>query len=99
MDLDNIFLNCHDSDIIRMKSCIIGELATAEGSLKTLENDSITAEITIAPVSKNVIMQAGNCIKQAYSSIHSAGTAIKMGVTQCIETAPTPTESNVAIEG
>ncbi|XP_011703087.1 PREDICTED: uncharacterized protein LOC105459088 [Wasmannia auropunctata] len=97
MECDNIFLNCHDSDIYRMQSCIIGELARAEGALRTLEGDSINAEITIAPVSKNVIMQAGNCIKQAYSITYSAGVMIRMRVTQCIQL-QTTTTTNLAPE-
>jgi len=89
MELDDVFLNCHDSDLYRMKSCIIGELARIEGALRTLESDCVTAEITITPVSKNVITQASNCIKQAYSFAYSTGQAIKMGVTLCIETLTT----------
>ncbi|KYQ52358.1 hypothetical protein ALC60_08521 [Trachymyrmex zeteki] len=87
---DSIFLNCHDSDVYRMRSCIIGELGKAESSLKTLESDSVTAEMTIAPVSKNVITQASNCIKQAYSVTYTEGAAIRLRVTQCIETITTP---------
>lgn len=97
MELDNVFLNCHDSDIYRMQTCIITELARIEISLRNLEADSINAEMIIGPVSKNVIMQASNCIKQAYSVIYSADLAIKMRVLQCIElqtttsaTSPTP---------
>ncbi|KYN06468.1 PREDICTED: uncharacterized protein LOC108783035 [Cyphomyrmex costatus] len=88
---DSIFLNCHDSDIYRMRSCILNELTNAESSLKTLENDSVTAELTIAPVSKNVVTQATNCIKQAYSLTYTEGSAIRMRVTQCIETLSVPT--------
>lgn len=85
MELDNVFLNCHDSDIYRMQTCIIGELARIEISLRNLESDSISAEMTIGPVSKNVIMQASNCIKQAYTVIYSMDLAIRMRVSQCIE--------------
>lgn len=87
MELDNVFLNCHDSNIYRMQTCIVGELVRLEGSLRNLETDSITAEMTIGPVSKNVIMQASNCIKQAYSVIYSADFTIRMRVSQCIEDA------------
>ncbi|KYN35983.1 hypothetical protein ALC56_09774 [Trachymyrmex septentrionalis] len=88
---DSIFLNCHDSDDYRMRSCIISELTKAESSLKTLESDSITAELTITPVSKNVVTQATNCVKNAYSLTYTEGAAIRMRITQCIETITTPT--------
>ncbi|EGI62657.1 PREDICTED: uncharacterized protein LOC105148859 [Acromyrmex echinatior] len=91
LQTDSIFLNCHDSDRYRMQSCIINEMTKAENSLKTLESDSITAEMTVTPVSKNVVTQASNCIKQAYSLTYTEGAAIRMRVTQCIETITTPT--------
>jgi len=90
LELDNVFLNCHDSDILRMQSCIIGELAKIKGDLRTLESDSTSAEITAVPVSKNVIMRASNCLKQAYSSAYSGGVAIRMRVAQCIATPTDP---------
>lgn len=79
-----------------MQSCIIRELAEIENSLRSLESDSITAEITVVPVSKNVIMQASNCIKQAYSITYSAAAAIRMRVTQCIEEATTTTTTTTS---
>ncbi|KYN24325.1 PREDICTED: uncharacterized protein LOC108758236 [Trachymyrmex cornetzi] len=93
---DSIFLNCHDSDSYRMRGCIVSELTKAESSLKTLESDSVTAEMTVAPVSKNVVTQASNCIKQAYSLTYTEGAAIRMRVTQCIETITTPTTTIAA---
>ncbi|XP_018055547.1 PREDICTED: uncharacterized protein LOC108691990 [Atta colombica] len=94
---DSIFLNCHNSDDYRMRSCIFNELTKVESSLKSLESDSITAEMTIVPVSKNVITQASNCIKQAYSLTYTEGAAIRMRVTQCIETITSATTTTTTV--
>ncbi|XP_012524109.1 uncharacterized protein LOC105829637 [Monomorium pharaonis] len=84
VELENIILDCYDSDIHRMQSCIHSELAKAENSLRTLESDIITAEKTVHRVSDNVVMQAGNCIEGAYSTLRTSGPVVKMGVNKCI---------------
>ncbi|XP_024890286.1 uncharacterized protein LOC112466428 [Temnothorax curvispinosus] len=85
-DLDNVFLECHNTDRYRMESCINGELAKTEASLRSLEQDRTTAETTIAPVSKNFVTRTSNCVKQAYSVTYTTGSSIKMGLTLCIGT-------------
>lgn len=90
-DLDSIFLNCHDSDIIKMQSCIITELARVNADIRALQSDANSAEITVVHVSNNVVLQATNCLKSAYSSVYSKGVQIKMRIAQCIKDASEPT--------
>ncbi|XP_071647525.1 uncharacterized protein [Temnothorax longispinosus] len=85
-DLNNVFLECHNTDRYRMESCINGELAKTKASLESLEQDRITAETTMAPVSKNFVTQTSNCVKQAYSVTYTTGSSIKTGLTLCIGT-------------
>ncbi|CAL1677530.1 unnamed protein product [Lasius platythorax] len=90
-ELDSIFLTCHDSDIIKMQNCIITELARVNADIKALQSDANSAEITVVHVSNNVVLQATNCLKNAYSSVYSTGVRIKMRIAQCIEDASEPT--------
>ncbi|XP_012222275.1 uncharacterized protein [Linepithema humile] len=84
-ELDDIFLDCHDIDIIKKKSCIVEKLGTINVQVRNFEEDIIKAEIHAVPLSNNVIRQSGNCFKNAYSSIYSAITTIKLGVQKCIK--------------
>ncbi|XP_072756881.1 uncharacterized protein [Anoplolepis gracilipes] len=96
LELDGIFLTCHDSDIYKMQSCIVAELARVKADIRTLTSDANSAELTIVHVSNNVFLQATNCLRNVYTSVYSAGDMIKLRLIQCIElksepTTPTPT--------
>lgn len=85
LELDGVFLTCYDSDILKMQSCIVTDLAKINNDIRALNSDTNTAETTIVHVSNNVILQATNCLKKAYSLVYSAGVTIKMRFSQCIE--------------
>lgn len=74
-----------------MQNCIITELARVNADIKALQSDANSAEITVVHVSNNVVLQATNCLKNAYSSVYSTGVRIKMRIAQCIEDASEPT--------
>ncbi|KAM0732411.1 hypothetical protein ACS0PU_001953 [Formica fusca] len=85
-DLDGIFLTCYDSDTSKRDSCIVTDLARINADIRGLRSQTTSAEITIVYVSKNIVLQATNCLNKAYSSVHSMGDMIKMRLVQCIET-------------
>lgn len=86
-ELDDIFLVCHDIDILKKENCIINELSEKNAEVRKLEDDIVTAEITVGPLSNNVIKQAANCFKNAFSPIYSTGDTLKLSVQQCINDA------------
>ncbi|XP_029157300.1 uncharacterized protein LOC114929788 [Nylanderia fulva] len=105
LDLDGIFLTCFDNDINRMQSCVITDLARIKVDIRTLQSDANSAEVTVAHVSNNVVLQATNCLKKAYSSVYSKGDSIKTNFTECVEKAeittteePTTTEESTTTE-
>ncbi|XP_011646794.1 uncharacterized protein LOC105433278 [Pogonomyrmex barbatus] len=90
-ELDDIPLNCHDSNIDMRRYCIIAELARISDEIRNLERDSISAEMTTLPVSKNVIMRYTQCVRDAYSSVYTMGRMIILRAEKCIANANTPT--------
>ncbi|EZA53091.1 hypothetical protein DMN91_002539 [Ooceraea biroi] len=86
-ELDSIFMNCYASDDFRMQSCVIVELAKINSDVQTLETDAASAEATTLPVSNNVVLQATNCMRNAYGSIYAKNTAVMLAANDCIKTA------------
>lgn len=78
-------MTCHDSDDLKMQSCVVTELTEINSAVRILNSDTTSAEVTIARMSDSVILQATNCLKKAYLAVYSAGAAIKLRVSECIE--------------
>jgi len=83
--LNDVFLDCHDIDISKKKSCIVAEVDKIMKDVTNLENNISSAETVAVPLSNNVIKQAANCIKNAYSPVYSTSITIKIYVQQCID--------------
>ncbi|XP_011864434.1 PREDICTED: uncharacterized protein LOC105560166 [Vollenhovia emeryi] len=65
-ELDHIFLNCHDDDPVKNKSCILDEFTRINTAVKEFEEDANKIEYSALPASNYVVLQATQCLTNAY---------------------------------
>ncbi|EZA53092.1 hypothetical protein X777_07270 [Ooceraea biroi] len=85
--LDNIFLECHHSDSLRMQSCIIAELEEINRATEAFETDANSAERVIQPISNYIILQADQCSDEIYTIARFNSEESKLSCSRCVEKA------------
>ncbi|XP_011262243.1 uncharacterized protein LOC105254949 [Camponotus floridanus] len=65
-ELNDLFLNCHDSDNTKMQACILTELGTINNDVKNFKENVKYLRTIASPISDSVILQAKKCLKNAY---------------------------------
>ncbi|XP_025987657.1 uncharacterized protein LOC105205847 [Solenopsis invicta] len=64
--LNNILVDCHDKDDFKMHTCVLSELGKANNSVKDFEDDTKYIEYSALPLSNYVVLQASQCMTNAY---------------------------------
>jgi len=83
-ELDNVFLECHNNDILRMQTCIVTELERINVVIKTFEDDAKFAERVTQPISNYVTLQADQCVNEVYMVARFNSEESKLSCSRCV---------------
>jgi len=83
-ELDNVFLECHDSDSLRMQSCIVTKLEKINVVTKTYESDTKSAERVMQPIFNYVILQVDQCMNEIYIVARFNSEESKLSCSRCV---------------
>lgn len=64
--LNDIFLICYDEDNLKKQSCILNELGKTTTAVREFEEDAKYIEYSALPASNYVVLQATQCLTNAY---------------------------------
>lgn len=84
-ELEHLFLNCHDSDSIKMQSCILTELETINTSVKNFKENANHVKLDTLPVSDSIILQASKCLNNAYLMARFESEGAMLSNSRCVQ--------------
>lgn len=85
--LNKILMNCHDDDATKMQSCVLKELGKINTAVKEFEEDAKYIEYSALPASNYVILQATQCLTNAYLLARFESQGAMMSNSRCVQEA------------
>ncbi|KYN35982.1 hypothetical protein ALC56_09773 [Trachymyrmex septentrionalis] len=83
-ELNDIFLNCYDDDTTKMHSCFLHEFGKINNFVREYEQDAKYIEYNALPASNYVVVQATQCLSNAYLLARFESQGAKMSNSRCI---------------
>ncbi|KYN06469.1 hypothetical protein ALC62_02543, partial [Cyphomyrmex costatus] len=83
-ELNDVVLNCYDDDTTKMQSCFLNEFGKINNAVKEFEQDAKYIEYNALPASNYVILQATQCLSNAYLLARFESQGAMMSNSRCI---------------
>lgn len=84
-ELKDLVMNCHDSDRIKMHSCILIELGRINIAVRSFEDDAKYVEFNALPASNYVVLQASKCLNNVYLLAHYESEDAMLSNSRCVQ--------------